>query len=344
MDRVPLRSCVASGLGMSRITWTSAMKNRPTKKASAQGTTKVMKASSDTLPYDLQAERKNCLVEELRCRDAVAWFAGGKLAFELGATTQRGRKQARCLVVSMGDRWEIWKAADVRHHLLNQRSTRGETNTNEAVDIVPIERSVFDGDDDPLAFFSQGCRPEDCLRLITRTLGIVRARLDSVKGQAPLVLGQLKGRSYAVMKEEVTQRLEHLDQVLTIWEMGTKAEHVVDAALALKQGFLMGERLAQVEALLANAAQMRLAARQGSSGMHRSRFWTWVVTSPEFQKIGQKEAFYCLDGRPDPDHPGTKLELKDDTIIRGDGKPLTLASFKAQYSGHRAHEKRKVKG
>ncbi len=103
-----------------------------------------------------------------------------------------------------------------------------------------------------------------------------------------------------------------------------------DEATASQQGFHMGSSLAQAEAIIANARSAKLAATAGA-GKPRSKLWKWINSNASFAGKSAKEVWPLLHGCNDPDHPGTKLNLKENRLKRGNGDWLKITSFTATF-------------
>ncbi len=246
----------------------------------------------------------------------------------------------RCLAVSNGEAWHCWRSLDVGTVLTFPPGTP----PGRRIQIVPSEGTIFDPDKAPLVWRTKDEMPlADRCVLFGRKLLFEAARVyamgvkfiegfegefeemskypHSVEGTLPVrLLLDAKNRTLAMISN------------VKLLEFRRKKDP--DAAIALRQGFLIGRWLAQAEAIISNAGFTKFAAQQANSGQKTSKFLSWIIGLQDscLKDKSTAEIFTWLHGKDDPEFKGPKLIVKDDKLKRGNGRTLKMATFQASLS------------
>lgn len=282
-------------------------------------------------------------------RDAMfqRWFAESELLGNAEVETEtpidsnrQVPEYVRCLAVSNGEAWHCWRSGDVSTVL----TIPPGTPPGRRFEIFPLEGSIFDPDKAPLVWRTKEEMPVTarCV-LFGRKLLFETARVyamgvkfidgfesefeemskypHSVEGTLPVrLLIDAKNRTLAMIS----------NVSLLGWERKMK----IDSAVALRQGFLIGRWLAQAEAIISNVGYTKFAAQQATSGQHTSKFLRWIIGLQDSCLKGRSasQIFTWLHGKADPDFKGRKLIVKDDQLIRGNGRTSSMAAFQTSLS------------
>ena len=222
-------------------------------------------------------------------------------------------------------------------HFLQPPPARG-------IQAVPLEGTIFDPDKAPLVWRTKDEMPmTDRCVLFGRKLLFEAARVyamgvkfiegfegefeemskypHSVEGTLPVrLLLDAKNRTSAMISN------------VKILEL--KPKQNPDAAVALRQGFLIGRWLAQAEAIISNSGFTKFASQQANSGQKTSKFLSWIIGLQDscLKDLGTSQIFTWLHGKDDPECKGHKLIVEGDELKRGNGRTLKMATFQASLS------------
>lgn len=252
------------------------------------------------------------------------------------AEVRSRHRYARCVATSHGESWHAWKEGEVSRFLINPP----RTPPNRRWCIIPQEYTIFDPDKDPGVWLAQD------------ETTIAERCIDFGKG----VLLEA-ARVYCLATELIEDfelTFNSLDDPTFPWNRAAKPAQLLqdcknaavlmidsiayqgalkrnpDAATAVRQGFLMGLRVTQAEAIVSNIASTTSAAQLGT-GRPQSKFWEWVNSDPRFAGKAAKEVWSLLHGHDDPDQPGRKIEVREHSLIRFTTPPLKFTSFLSRF-------------
>ncbi len=258
---------------------------------------------------------------------------------------------ARCVAFSNGADWSASKEIDIYHFLSNPLGTPRDRGFS----IIPLEYPIFSTEmSDAVWMVKHDTGPlQRCLAfgwtLLSEVARVYCLGVEFIDGfeqdfdsteksdswtLAPLPAALLHDCKKATLKMIISIAL--MD-----WK---KPKQNPDAGVALQQGFLIGKKLALAEGIISNAKDIKLARQQGVSGQHTSNFWTSVLKLHAASPKGTPayELFYSLDGQPDPDSRGKKLQIVEDKLIRGKGKAMDLRTFQASLSRAKSRARKKA--
>lgn len=256
----------------------------------------------------------------------------------------------RCLAVSNGDAWHCWRSIDVGTVLTIPPGTPSERRFQ----VIPLEGTIFDPDKATLIWQTKDEMPvADRCVLFGRKLLFEAARIyamgvkfiegfegefaemskypHSVEGSLPVrLLLDAKNRTLAMISN------------VRILEL--KPRRNPDAAVALRQGFLIGRWLAQAEAIISNAGFTKFAAQQAHSGQKTSKLLSWIISLQDSHLKGKttSQIFTWLHGKDDPDFKGHKFIVEDDELKRGNGRTVKMATFQASLSRAKSNARKKL--
>lgn len=271
------------------------------------------------------------------------WLQQSVLAVPTSPTPEASRTPAskcvRCLIASGGAGWGIWKYQEV----LRALSPLSGDPACERVEWLPAEYTLFDPDKEPDVWLKEYEKPEGqrCLEWgkawLWDTARVFELCIHSMEDFELIYdsphhrIGGNKATMLANLLRSCVQAIDRLFYIAAIQDYHDR--NPMDAAVALRQGFLIGQWLMRAEAIVSNADALQLASRQGVTGQHLSRFWHWVITEPLLAGKSAKEIFGMLDGKEDPEFPKKLMVVTgDNKLRRGDGSLLLQSSFCAGLS------------
>lgn len=256
----------------------------------------------------------------------------------------------RCLAVSKGQAWHCWRSRDVGAVL----TFPPDTPPGRRIQAIPLEGTIFDPDKAPLVWRTEHEMPmvDRCV-LFGRKLLFEAARVyamgvkfiegfegefeemskypHSVEGTLPVrLILDAKNRTSAMISN------------VKILELGNKQDP--DAAVALRQGFLIGRWLAQAEAIISNSGFTKFAAQQAQSGQKTSKFLSWIIGLQDscLKDMTTAEIFTWLHGKQDPEFKRRKLIVKDTNLVRGNGRTTKMATFQAALSRAKSRNRKET--
>jgi hypothetical protein len=274
------------------------------------------------------------------------WFNEVGLTFESTDQDQPPRgitqkvRYARCVAASSGDRWEAWKYMAVCRFLLNPPGTAPE----RCFTITPDEYTILDPDKSIGVWVVK-----HDTEILPRCFDLGKSLLGEIAHVYCLAVeliehfeetfesvDEYRPRTQATRPADLLRDCKKaaINLITSVAMMDFRSpKRIPDAAIALRQGFLIGRWLAQAEGIIGNVKDTILIAKMGS-GRSTSRFWKWVNSDSEFSGKSPNEVLQLLDGLPDPDHPGKSLKLQEEGLQRGDGRLLKTSSFLAKFKKH----------
>jgi hypothetical protein len=257
--------------------------------------------------------------------------------YQLPDVNVNGPRLARCVAVSSGQAWSAWKEMDVCHFLLNPPGTPLE----KGFSIIPQEYTIFDPNKSEALWMikpetgSRQCCSEFGWILLSDIARVYCLAVEFIDGfeqefdsdgessswtAATLPAALLRDCKKATVKLIVSMALMDCK----------KPKQNPDGGVALQQGFLIGNKLAQAEGIISNARDNAWLGTMGK-GRAISNFWNWVNSDPLFKGKSASEALAILNGKSDPDFPGKLLKVTDKGLIRGSKTLLRTTSFTAKY-------------
>lgn len=252
-------------------------------------------------------------------------------------------RYARCVAASSGEIWSAWKEMDVCRFLLTPEGASNE----KCIYMIPIEYTIFDPAKSPGVWFD--AQDEDILTrcfecgisMLNETAQVYCQAVELIDNFEETFealhpdLPRTQATRPAELLRDCKKASIDLIVAVTIKKFQGPKKSFINAGTALRQGFLVGRWLARAEAIIGNVKDMKLALQKGFSGQHPSDFWKWLVALQETTLKGKtaSELFTWLDGQPDPDYKGFKLQIVDDNkLMRGNGDSITLSSFQSSLS------------
>lgn len=340
-------------------------------KKAAEKRVKASDAKASRIPdaYDIKEAKAECKKRGLQGKEVTAYMSDGRVAFtfsedvcaldveslyqqwvresEFGdfllkhqgssAPTKPPPRFVRCVICTQGDSWEVWNESEVCRILCNPGMQNGE-----GWSFIPIEKTILDPDRRDSVWSVEHKKPvadrshdfaagvlHEAARLYLQARQLVpgfqaayealdMAGNESSASEAPRLIRDCKKAA-----------LRHMEACIAL-VLGARQQ---DEGIAVKQGFRMGQWLAQAEAIITNARTAALAAASGT-GRPQSKFWHWVNTDPQFSGKSAKEVWSMLDGLTDPEHRGQALKLSGYRLQRGDGTWLRQSSFTTGFKRH----------
>jgi hypothetical protein len=259
-------------------------------------------------------------------------------------------RYVRCVAASEGDRWGAWKVMDVCRFLMNPPGTP----LGQCVSILPVEYTIFDPDKAAGVWFTEH-ETELFPRYLDFGIGLLNeiARVyclavefiedfeetfDSLDERCP----RNKATRPADLLRNCKKAAINMIESVSLMD-SQRPKKLPDAAVAIRQGFLIGTWLAQAEGIIGNVKDMKLAVQQAVSGQHTSVFWNCIIKLQETSLKGKtaSELYTWLDGKPDPEFKGFNLQIVDDELKRGNGDTIKLAAFKSALSRAKARIRNK---
>ncbi len=281
------------------------------------------------------------------------WLQQSVLAVPASPTPQASRTPAskcvRCLIASGGAGWGVWKYQEV----LRALSPLSGDPACERVEWLPAEYTLFDPDKEADVWLKKHDKPagQRCLEYgqewLWETARVFELCVRSIEDFEQFYdnphhrIGGNKATMLASLLRSCVQAIDRLFYIVVLQDYHDRQP--MDAAVALRQGFMIGQWLTRAEAIVSNAEALQLASRQGVTGQRRSLFWQWVTTEPLLAGKSAKEIFGMLDGKEDPEFPSKLMVLTgDNKLRRGDGSLLLQSSFCAGLSrARKTMQKRK---
>lgn len=263
-------------------------------------------------------------------------------------------KYRLCLIVSRGSSWDIWNYQEVQKSFAAKRKRKAD----RLADTLPTEFTIYSPDLAPDVWQASQEKPvtERCLECARALLGEAadlyemgcvylegfEEAYDLWKGEPPEEL--TTNQSLAVTaSHHLKNSVDSIKRMLYAFTTLGMRKKVPDAAVAMRQGWIVGSWLAKARAILTNAESMRMASNQGIFSKTRSNFWDDLVTASENQGKSAKELFEGLRNKTDLDYPDKKLSIdKKGRLVRGNGSRIQLPSFKTSLSRARRRRQKKI--
>ena len=243
---------------------------------------------------------------------------------------------ARCVAFSNGADWSASKPMDVCHFLLNPLGTPPDRGFS----IIPLDYTIFSPDMSAAVWLVKyearslhRCMEfgwillSDIARVYCLAVEFIdgfEIEFNSTDESSPWTAATLPAALLHDCKKATLKLISSVAQI----EYRPKIEP--DAGVALRQGFLIGKKLAQAEGMISNVRETAWLSTIGK-GRSTSKFWKWVNSDPIFKGKSASETLVILNGKRDPDFPGKTLILTDEGLIRGNEKVLRTTSFTAKY-------------
>lgn len=307
--------------------------------------------------YDIQKAKQACKREHLQSREAIAWIANGELQFSLNpsfpkASAKRCTKTSRatrpkfirCVAASRGDRLFVWNEEAVRKALLNPPGTTSEMQ----IDIVPIKNSIFDRDLAEARWQVVGTVPigKRCEAFAKEIRGET-SKLERLAQEVvphydtPNAPETSKSHNIRLRFRQLREATDALLRQVCLISVGEK----LDPEIALRQGRLIGTRLAEIEAMILSFRSAKLAASIGvTTSRTLSLFWQWVMRNEELADKNPRQVFLKLRGVPDPEFPRKKMQIigsgARECLLRGDDTTMSFKSFRETLTRHRKRKTR----
>ncbi|MBV6500076.1 MAG: hypothetical protein CJBNEKGG_02544 [Prosthecobacter sp.] len=259
-------------------------------------------------------------------------------------------KYRLCLIVSRGSSWDIWNYQEVQKSFAAKRKRKAD----RLAYTLPEEFTIYSTDLAPDVWQASQDKTvtERCLECARALLGEAASlyemgcvylegfeeAYDLWKGEPPHELTTNQSLALAA-SDHLKNSLEEIKRMLYTFTTFEMRKKVPDAAVALRQGWIVGSWLAKARAILTNAESLKMASNQGIFSKSRSNFWDDLVRATENRGKSAKELFEGLRNKPDLDYPDTKLSIDEmGRLVRGNGSRIQFTSFMASLS--RARQRR----